>query len=229
MAPPGRPNMTSTPCISRLLMSACAPVSSIVASSVSLSVTAWVGSGIGSGPEIETTPRLGGRKARASVGRALTLRVPECRAACGGSTSWSAHSDMSSASPQPGRGEAPGPHHLVRVVEAGRRYPSAGGPDPIEQRPGAAVRVARVPGGSADEKASPAADDLAWIPSSVGAAGRTGTLDAEQPALGRGLENVALRSGRGRGFPALRARAAGRRERCGRLPPPHGAAGPRSR
>src|SRR6516165_8343170 len=27
MAPPGRPNMTSTPCISRLLMSACAPVS----------------------------------------------------------------------------------------------------------------------------------------------------------------------------------------------------------
>src|SRR5271170_422020 len=29
MAPPGRPNMTSTCCISKLLISACAPVSSI--------------------------------------------------------------------------------------------------------------------------------------------------------------------------------------------------------
>jgi hypothetical protein len=45
------------------------------------------------------------------------------------------------------------------------------------------VRVARVSGGSADgaanEEVTPVADDLAWIPSSVGAAGRTGTLGAD--------------------------------------------------
>jgi hypothetical protein len=49
-------------------------------------------------------------------------------------------------------------------------------------RPGPAPRfagrVAGVSGGSTDESAS-AADDLAWIPSSVGAAARTGTLGAD--------------------------------------------------
>ena len=41
------------------------------------------------------------------------------------------------------------------------------------------VRVARVSGGSTDGSTDGAADDLAWIPSSVGAAARTGTLGAD--------------------------------------------------
>src|SRR5579871_5004512 len=49
MAPPGRPNMTSTPCISRLLMRAWAPVSSISAPCRVGGVRGW-GSGFASGP-----------------------------------------------------------------------------------------------------------------------------------------------------------------------------------
>src|SRR5271165_5265310 len=73
MAPPGRPNMTSTPCISRLLMSAWAPVSCMVAF-----LGAWSGLGLvragglgREGRKLKRPPvREAGERAR-FVGRAL--------------------------------------------------------------------------------------------------------------------------------------------------------------
>src|SRR5580704_10245839 len=67
MAPPGRPNMTSTPCISRLLMSACAPVSSIVCFPC-FSLTMLL---LEFDPENEKTPRVGGHQARCNVAARL--------------------------------------------------------------------------------------------------------------------------------------------------------------
>jgi hypothetical protein len=74
MAPPGRPNMTSTCCISRLLISACAPVSSIGCSLVGDG--RWVTVDGGAGPpvghrraDMKTTSHLGGRKAHTAKKR----------------------------------------------------------------------------------------------------------------------------------------------------------------
>src|SRR5664280_2551382 len=73
MAPPGRPNMTSTCCISRLLMRACAPVSSIGCSLVGDG--RFVG-GRSDGSvvgqmwrDMKTTSHLGGRKAHTAKER----------------------------------------------------------------------------------------------------------------------------------------------------------------
>src|SRR2546423_3855667 len=86
MAPPGRPNMTSTPSISRLLMRACAPVSFIA-----------VFSGLRTVAGNETTSRLGGRGRTRRGQRALGQDYDEeeggaghrsglSHAACPGST-----------------------------------------------------------------------------------------------------------------------------------------------
>ncbi len=74
MAPPGRPNITSTCCISKLLISACAPVTSIGAPLWCLACCAvsvrwcvggsvWPGSGSIPSRDMKTTSRLGGRRA----------------------------------------------------------------------------------------------------------------------------------------------------------------------
>src|SRR5664280_186107 len=82
MAPPGRPNMTSTCCISRLLISACAPVSSIGCSLVSDG--RWGGGTVGAAgfapgghrrADMKTTYHLGGRKAHTAKRRRVRYEM----------------------------------------------------------------------------------------------------------------------------------------------------------
>src|SRR5664280_3822071 len=82
MAPPGRPNMTSTCCISRLLISACAPVSSIGCSLVSDG--RWGGGTVGAAgfapgghrrADMSTTSHLGGRKAHTAKRRRVRYEM----------------------------------------------------------------------------------------------------------------------------------------------------------
>src|SRR3954471_19398977 len=93
MAPPGRPNMTSTPSISRLLMRAWAPVSFMISSSAGFEgTTTWAGCAPAPGHEKPPACGRGVESARARRGgRALHNDYEEVRRAGGGCRRHSAH------------------------------------------------------------------------------------------------------------------------------------------